>query len=211
VPTSALTTDTGAPGLKAEAFEKPDFSGAPLETRIDAQVLVGRDRSAGPPPDFGAAPPAPARPTRWTGFLTPAESGTYRLGVEGFGNRLFLDDRVLVDSTGGFPPPPAVIDVTLEKGRRYAIRIESLPRRIASTRLVWMPPQPDAESRAKDAARNADVVIAVVGITSELEGEESGVQQEGFKGGDRTSLDCPAPSSGCSKPSRAPASRSSWS
>jgi beta-glucosidase len=191
VPTSVLTTDTGARGLAAEVFEKPDFSGTPVETRTDAQVLVGRDRSAGPPPDFGAPPPAPARPTRWTGFLTPAESGTHRLGVEGFGNRLLLDDRVLVDSTAGFPPPPAVVDVTLEKGRRYAIRIESIPRRMASTRLVWMPPQPDAESRAVEAARSADVVVAVVGITSELEGEESGVRQEGFEGGDRTSLDLP--------------------
>jgi len=191
VPTSALATDTGAPGLKAEVFEKPDFSGTPVETRTDAQVLVGRNWSEGPPPGFDAAPPAPPRPTRWTGFLTPADSGTSRLGVEGWGNRLFLDDKKLVDSAGGFPPPPSVVDVTLEKGRRYAIRIESIPRRFASTRLVWMPPQPDAETRALAAARDADVVVAVVGITSELEGEESGVQQDGFKGGDRTSLDLP--------------------
>jgi Glycosyl hydrolase family 3 C-terminal domain/Fibronectin type III-like domain/PA14 domain len=128
---------------------------------------------------------------RWPGFLTSPESGTYRLGVEGFGNRLFLDDKKLVDQTGGFPPPPSVVDVPLEKGRRYAIRIESVPRRFASTRLVWTPPQPDVEARAVAAAREADVVVAVVGITSDLEGEESGVQQEGFKGGDRTSLDLP--------------------
>jgi beta-glucosidase len=190
VPASALTTDKGAPGLKAEVFEKPELSGTPLETRTDLQVLVGRDRSQGPPPNFDAAQPA-ARPTRWTGFLTPAESGNYRLGVEGRGNRLFLDDKKLIDQTGGFPPPPNIVDVTLEKGRRYAIRIESIPRRFASTRLVWMPPQPDAEARAVAAARQADVVVAVVGITSDLEGEENGVQQEGFKGGDRTSLDLP--------------------
>jgi beta-glucosidase len=54
-----------------------------------------------------------------------------------------------------------------------------------------MPPQPDVQDRAVAAARSADVVIAVVGITSDLEGEESGVKQEGFKGGDRTSLDLP--------------------
>src|SRR5512141_960473 len=190
VPASALTTDTGAPGLKAEVFEKAELSGTPLETRTDAQVLVGRDRSAGRPPSFEAAQPA-ARPTRWTGCLTAAEGGTHRLGVEGRGNRLFLDDKKLVDQTGGFPPPPNVVDVTLEKGRRYAIRIESIPRRFASVRLVWMPPQPDAEARAVAAARQADVVVAVVGITSDLEGEENGVQQEGFKGGDRTSLDLP--------------------
>jgi beta-glucosidase len=190
VPTSALTTDGGAPGLKAEAFDKPDFAGTPVETRTDAQVVVGRVRGQGPPP-LDAPTPAPSKPTRWTGFLTPPASGTYRLGVEGFGNRLFLDDKKLVDQTGGFPPPPSVVDVALEKGRRYAIRVESVPRRFASTRLVWMPPQPDVESRAIAAARSADVVVAVVGITSDLEGEESGVQQEGFKGGDRTSLDLP--------------------
>ena len=54
-----------------------------------------------------------------------------------------------------------------------------------------MPPQPDAEARAVAAAREADVVVAVVGITSDLEGEENGVDQPGFKGGDRTSLDLP--------------------
>ena len=191
VPTSALTTDGGVAGLKAEVFEKPDWSGTPVETRTDAQVVVGRVRGQGPPPGFDAPPPAPARPTRWTGFLTPPESGTYRLGVEGFGNRLFLDDKKLVDQTGGFPPPPSVVEVPLEKGRRYVIRVESIPRRFASTRLVWMPPAPDVEARAVAAALASDVVVAVVGITSDLEGEESGVQQEGFKGGDRTSLDLP--------------------
>ncbi len=191
VPTSALTTRTGAPGLEAEVFEKPDFSGAPAETRTDPQVLVGRVRGDGPPPSFEAPPAAAARPTRWTGFLTPSESGTHRLGVEGWGNRLFLDDRLLVDSTGGFPPPPSVKDVPLEKGRRYSVRIESVPRRFASTRFVWTVPQPDVESRAVAAARAADVVVAVVGITSDLEGEENGVDQPGFKGGDRTSLELP--------------------
>ncbi|MGD8897790.1 MAG: glycoside hydrolase family 3 C-terminal domain-containing protein [Acidobacteriota bacterium] len=190
VPTSALTTDTGAPGLEAEVFETPDLSGAPVETRIDAQVLVGRRRGEGPPPSFDAPPPE-ARPTRWTGFLTPAESGTYRLGVEGRRNRLFLDDEPLVDTTRRGPRTPGMAEVTLEKGRRYAIRVESIPGRFAMTRLVWMPPQPDAEARAVAAARDADVVVAVVGITSDLEGEESGVDQEGFKGGDRTSLDLP--------------------
>lgn len=43
------------------------------------------------------------------------------------------------------------------------------------------------------AAKDADVVVAVVGITSELEGEEMKVTEPGFKGGDRTSLDLPKP------------------
>ncbi len=46
---------------------------------------------------------------------------------------------------------------------------------------------------AIEAAKNADVVVAVVGITSELEGEEMQVHEEGFMGGDRTSIDLPKP------------------
>jgi len=43
------------------------------------------------------------------------------------------------------------------------------------------------------AAKNADGVIVVVGITSQLEGEEMPVSEPGFLGGDRTSIDLPAP------------------
>ena len=46
---------------------------------------------------------------------------------------------------------------------------------------------------AIETAKSADVVVAVVGITSELEGEEMQVNEPGFKGGDRTSLDLPKP------------------
>ena len=41
------------------------------------------------------------------------------------------------------------------------------------------------------AAKKADVVIAFVGLTSRLEGEEMNVHIDGFSGGDRTSLVLP--------------------
>ena len=35
---------------------------------------------------------------RWTGFLTPAESGAYELGADGFdGSGLWLDGKLIVD------------------------------------------------------------------------------------------------------------------
>jgi beta-glucosidase len=59
--------------------------------------------------------------------------------------------------------------------------------------MVWrkidLKPQPEAIAAAKDA----DVIVAVVGITSELEGEEMKVSEPGFKGGDRISIDLPKP------------------
>src|SRR5258708_13650835 len=49
----------------------------------------------------------------------------------------------------------------------------------------------DPSGEAVAAAGQADVAVAVVGITSQLEGEEMKVDVPGFKGGDRTSLDLP--------------------
>jgi beta-glucosidase len=59
--------------------------------------------------------------------------------------------------------------------------------------LVWIKPESERLAKAVEAARKADVVVAVVGITSELEGEEMPVEEPGFKGGDRTAIDLPKP------------------
>ena len=51
--------------------------------------------------------------------------------------------------------------------------------------------RPTRRIRPRLRQRRADVVVAVVGITSRLEGEEMKVDQPGFAGGDRTNLDMP--------------------
>ena len=47
--------------------------------------------------------------------------------------------------------------------------------------------------QAVEAARNADLVVMVAGLSPHVEGEEMKVSAEGFAGGDRTSLDLPGP------------------
>ena len=65
-------------------------------------------------------------------------------------------------------------------------------------------PQP----AAIEAAKNADVVIAVVGITSELEGEEMQVQRSrASKAATAPASICPSPKKTWSKRSAQPASR----
>src|SRR5437763_17065766 len=51
----------------------------------------------------------------------------------------------------------------------------------------------DFTDRAVAAARGADLVVAVVGLTPRLEGEESGLVLPGFFGGDRVDLNLPPP------------------
>jgi beta-glucosidase len=58
-----------------------------------------------------------------------------------------------------------------------------------------MPGQRTAEelkTEALEVAKKANIIIMCMGITPRLEGEEMRVNVDGFKGGDRTSLDLPA-------------------
>jgi len=60
-------------------------------------------------------------------------------------------------------------------------------------RLVWSFPRfaERLKGEAVDAARRADMTVVVLGLSPSLEGEEMPVKVEGFRGGDRTSIDLP--------------------
>ncbi len=127
---------------------------------------------------------------RWTGFLTPTESGSYEIGLAGSNERMWLDGKLLVDDPVLHDPNVQTTTVALSKGHRYPVKIEFL-KGAFSIKLVWRPAGKDPLVEATSAAREADVVVAVVGITSKLEGEEMKVEVPGFRGGDRTSLNLP--------------------
>jgi beta-glucosidase len=50
-----------------------------------------------------------------------------------------------------------------------------------------------SENDAVRAARDADLVVMVLGLSARIEGEEMKVEAEGFSGGDRTAIDLPGP------------------
>jgi beta-glucosidase len=188
IPTSVLSTDDGQHGLKGEYFAG-DLSGKPQVVRVDPYVdlqLSHADSHALPMPadmkDFSV---------RWTGFLTPAESGTYQIGLMGSMQRLWIEGKLVIDDAVGHDPNPQVAKLQLEKGHRYAVKVEYMAGGRIS-KLIWLPVSGDPLVEAVSAARQADVVVAVVGITSKLEGEEMKVDIPGFRGGDRTSLSLPA-------------------
>ena len=188
IPSTVLSTEDGAAGLKGEYFTSENFSGTPQVVRVDKFVdlqLFHPDASSLTPPegmkDFSV---------RWTGFLVPSESGSYQIGLTGSMNQLWIDGQILVDDLSLHDPTPAIKTLRLEKGHRYAVRIEYV-RGGFGTKFVWLNLISDPVADAVAAAKQSDVVVAVVGITSQLEGEEMKIEVPGFKGGDRTSLDLP--------------------
>jgi beta-glucosidase len=189
VPSAVFSTEDGQPGVLGEYYQNKEFKGQPALVRVDKYVNLE-------PPPLGpnslAQPPGPNEfSVRWTGFLSPIESGTYQLRPTAFSNKLWLDGKLILDTSLPHADAPKTATVRLEKGHRYALKLEAVSQDDGGATLVWLSLISNAAELAVEAAQSADAVIAVVGITSQLEGEELQVSIPGFKGGDRTTLDLP--------------------
>ncbi len=191
VTTDALCTDASCSqhGLQADYFSNMTLEGSPVMSRVDAAI----DFNWG---DAGVSPQLLNKySVRWTGVLVPPESGDYLLGFTGEdGFRIWLDGALLVeDWTLHRPANTETKEVHLEKGRPYSLKIEYFQNiRISEARLIWSLPGGE-EAQAVTAASNADLVIAVMGLSPRIEGEEMKVSADGFSSGDRTRIDLPAP------------------
>lgn len=199
VPADVLTTD-GKPGAKVTFLKEDIVSGEitrlnqasipQLGTRVDSDI----DIAAHPlPANVASVQPLAVR---WETTLTPKESGDYDLGVETDGYiRVSLDGKRV--TTANYPHGVESLTgrVHLDAGKPYQLSVEyaRTPNAPPHLRLVWGRIDRSVNPAATEAAKNADVVVAVVGITSELEGEEMTVNEPGFNGGDRTSIDLPKP------------------
>ena len=196
VPHDLLTTPDGQPGLKAEYLGEAGMNliegrpPKPVATRVEHGLdLTGSDLPA-------EVQGKPSFAVRWTGFLTPPESGDYLMGIlaSGFA-RVSINDKIVAEEFGMAGAEAKLGRVHFEKGEKVALDVTygvldgGQPR----AQLIWAKVDSVPSPEAVTAARNADVVIAVVGITSELEGEEMPVDVPGFLGGDRTSIDLPEP------------------
>jgi len=196
VPAELITTN-GKPGVTATYYSMGDMlallgSGklpAPLATR--SETAVGAATSL-PPEVSGTGSVI----VSWEGTLTPKESGDYNFGITGQGFlRVTIDDKVTAMSFHTNGIETKLGRAQLQAGHPYTIKVEYGPDADAKEqpRLVWAKRDPNPSPDAITAAKDSDVIVAVVGITSELEGEEMAVSEEGFGGGDRVSLDLPKP------------------
>jgi beta-glucosidase len=194
IPDIALTTPEGKPGLKAEYRESMGWPGAqsntiPIATRIETNVNLSASNL--PSEVVGKKTVT----VRWTGTITPAETGDYLMGVRGVGfGSLTIDSKEVATLVAYDEVETATGRVHLVKGQKAELSLQYGSRPSAPhAQLIWTKADDAPSPEALAAAKSADVVVAVVGITSRLEGEEMPVTVPGFSGGDRTSIDLPQP------------------
>jgi beta-glucosidase len=192
VPETALRHD-GRRGLRAEYFAAPTVVGTPVATRVDRRIDADFDRNA---PVAGVTPGAFA--VRWTGEIVPPGPGDYKLVLDlprCWADctrhdlvRLWLDGRQVHDGELA----EGRLTLPLAGDRPTAIQLE-LDKRSPDdiVRLMWLPPAEPLLAEARAAAAAADVTVAVLGLSPDLEGEALRVFVPGFTGGDRDDIALP--------------------
>jgi len=197
-------TTTTVEGLQAEYFASDSFDGRPLLQRVDKQIEF----------DWNGASPVPGAPSdhfavRWTGTIAVREPGDYEFAVQladcypcedhekfavYFDGKPISSFETSATAYSRSSHTPA-FKLSFTDAKRHDLRIEYVHNAKlfgAGMSLEWTPKSSDLQKEAVAAAQKADVVLAYVGLSSQLEGEEMPLHIEGFSGGDRTDIKLPA-------------------
>ncbi|WP_217363283.1 glycoside hydrolase family 3 C-terminal domain-containing protein [Duganella rivi] len=187
VPASALRTPDGKQGLRVDYYNRNDgkYDSKPTVTRVEQ----GLEAHA-----LELKAVADKHKVTWNGFLVAPETGTYRLAVSGVKGTLTINGQPGINATeySKWAEPLQLQQARLEKGQRYPLQFEAETGGTGVPGLFWKRISTDPEADLLAGTADADVIVAVVGLTSDLEGEEMAIKIEGFSGGDKTSLDLPA-------------------
>ncbi len=201
--------DSREGGLKAEYFAATRgalgsvFASKPVAVRHDAQIDF----------DWNSAAPVDglqqdAYGVRWTGYLVPPQAGDFEFNMrlahcypcgdrEQFTVKIdgqTVDTYATRGEEGRESTTPRFQVHFADTGPR-AIEIiytHDAPLFGGGITLEWVPPAGLLQAEATKAVQSADLVIAMLGLSPELEGEEMKIQVPGFSGGDRTDITLPA-------------------
>ncbi len=168
-----FTKDEGGntEGMLAEYFASDDLSGEPVISRVEPRVEIGIGQN-GPfyPPD--------TKSERWTGYYTTDQGGAFDVivaasGDRGFYYRVFIDDKLVLDS---WTINRAIVDyetISLEPGTHKVV-VEHRDRQKWPGERLMLALSKHGDRVAEDAkvmAEQADVVIVAAGFDDSTESE----------------------------------------
>jgi beta-glucosidase len=205
VPRTAFHPEKGskAEGLQAEYYGSSSLAGTPVLRRVDKQIDFNWDSSSPVPHvpfmDFGV---------RWTGTISVPASGAYHFVTHMFRTSgcdeheqfaVWIDGKLIATNSAtvngnASSSCSSGYDYSFPDTAEHSIRIEYAHAdkfNAAGIIFQWAAPADAQRQQAVKAAQDSDLVLAFVGLSPDLEGEEMPVHVNGFDGGDRTSIELP--------------------
>jgi beta-glucosidase len=166
-------------GLQFAIYPNAKFSGKPASVGVDTyfnKLSLGEGLTAAPDEPISA---------RWSGYFWPPQSGIYEFSLTQVGSAtLSIDgEHIIGDETPTRPPagaelfpiPMRVVQLEMESGRGYPIRLEYVSGTLPFHLFRFGIRQPAGTiDAAVRVATRADVAIVFVGVstTSETEGAD---------------------------------------
>jgi beta-glucosidase len=188
-------------GLTATFYNSADFSGPAVATRTDKEIdfnWASIDPAPGVHPETFSV--------RWTGKIAVPAPGDYEFQFEtrrrcdvGNGTE---DYRIHIQGTEDLKVSakcngrdqtfqPMKVHFSDTTPRDFTLEFAHESSRASDISFSWKPPIKALRDEAVANARDADVVVAFVGLNAWLEGEEMPLKVPGFVGGDRTNIALP--------------------
>ena len=180
----------GKRGLRGTFWNNTEMEGRPVTTQLYttpvAVTTAGMHQFAPGVKleDFSA---------KYETVFTPKESSEYVVNVEGTGHYEVYIDGVRKQRVHSWRTTPTRTAIQAEKGRSYNIevRYQFVKTWGADIKVNVAKELPIDYDKIIAQLKGIETVVFVGGISPALEGEEMPVNIDGFKGGDRTSIELP--------------------
>ena len=187
---SECVAPDGRKGLKGTFWNNPDMAGKPFTTEYYTKPLAVTTNGMHvfapnlPVEDFSA---------KYETTFTPREAGEYVVNVEGCGHfELYIDgEKQFAHHIWRATPTRTVLKAAKGQSFRIEVRFQTVKTWGASMKINVARELPIDYQQTIAQLKGIDKVVFVGGIAPSLEGEEMPVDIEGFKGGDRTSIELP--------------------
>ncbi|GHT05895.1 beta-glucosidase [Bacteroidia bacterium] len=181
-----LFTYNGAQGFQANYYQNTNREGDPGLTRIEKKV----DYQWGDGQDIADGIITRQMSAVWSTVYTPEQTADVAFELKADDWAELYIDGVKQEKTGNIN---AYYPLQAEKGKTYKIDINYRQSADNAEITFDLGTLKKANVKATAAAvKDADIILFAGGISSRVEGEEMGVVIDGFKRGDRTSIDLPA-------------------
>lgn len=198
VPTSMFNqvfTDDGRPGLQANYWNNERMEGLPaIAIRLTEPLHLDNGGNTA----FAPGVNLEHFTARYEGVFRPQQDGevTFDMLNDDYSMLVFNGDTLL-NRTNGHGVRDAHLTYKVEAGKSYPLQLVYV-QHTGHAMLQFDINMTDHSAEAlspltapQSPLKDADIVIFVGGISPRLEGEEMKVSEDGFKGGDRTSIELP--------------------
>ena len=186
-----MKTPDGLQGMRVTYWNNTTQEGTPVTNGYHTQGVV---KDNGGATVFAPGVGLENFSARYEATLTPRESGKAILTLSGDdGYRIIFDGDTLARRWElCHHLTTSTHELQLEAGRSYKVQIDYVQfSGVAHLDFDIVRRSALSIDDVLAQTENADVVVFVGGISPRLEGEEMRVSEEGFRGGDRTSIDLP--------------------